>query len=964
MQAHIFGEVLRRYRRAAGLTQEELAERAHLSARAISDLERGRYHVPRRDSLALLVQALQLDDQDRAVLQAAARRSPAGAAAPAHAVSPLPPFVGRTPELALVDRHLGGAGPPLLLLAGEPGIGKSRLLQVAAARAPDKGLRTLAGSCQRQGGHSPYSPLLEALQRYLEEMQPAELHRALRGCAWLVRMLPELADGPIDPLPHWVLSPQQEHRLMVAAVLRFLGNVAGPAGTLLVLDDLQWASPDALDLLGTLVRAAVGIPLRVIGAYRDTDLRAPDALSVLLTDLAHARLTTRRVLTPLSPAEAAQLLDGLLAGARGMDAARRNRVLERAGGVPFFVESCAHALRAEAPGAEGGDAVPWDVEQSVRQRMAALPRSAHAVLRVAAILGRVVAPLLLTAASGRPEEEVLEALELACQARLLVADADCYRFAHDVIREVLEADLGPARRLLLHRTVADALERQPGEPPLDLLAYHYSLSPDQGKAVQYLEQAGDLARMQAAHAVAESYYRDLVWRLEDSGRVADAGRACEKLGAVLTTAGRYEAALEVLERAAAARRAAGDLEGLGRVTAQICWVYAQGSTPEEGVARVRPLLAALEARGPSPALVDLYVAQARLFVVSGQVDQELAAAARGVALARALGDDRLLAAATGRHGLALSNSGRVEEGVGVLEESARLAERVGDVFTLCRALINGACAACAHGDFERAGQCAARAHAVADQLGDPTQVAAATIIGGVHAFFTGDWIRARKDLERAVELGGRIGTSWVSGEALCALAQVCLGTGAWGEASRYLDQALLGAGRDKSEAQQLLVDLDLLQGHVAAAWERLAPLKGEDTVPTLGRLAWAHLASGDLEHAAAALTRAKALAQAGQSRTELVRVLELQSRMLTRQGCWEEAILALEEGVALARAMPYPYAEARLLAEYGQLHVERGQPEPARERLEAAPTIFRRLGTRKDAERTEQLLAAHLHHHE
>ena len=91
-----------------------------------------------------------------------------------------------------------------------------------------------------------------------------QLREELRGCAWLVRLLPELAGGPIEPLPAWTVPPEHEQRLMFAAVDRFLANVAGPVGTLLLLDDLLWAGADALDLLAALARAAASVPLRLM----------------------------------------------------------------------------------------------------------------------------------------------------------------------------------------------------------------------------------------------------------------------------------------------------------------------------------------------------------------------------------------------------------------------------------------------------------------------------------------------------------------------------------------------------------------------------------------------------------------------------------------------------------------------------------------------------------------------------
>src|SRR5438067_1778162 len=314
-----------------------------------------------------------------------------GSARPA-AGAELPPFVGRSRELVLLERHLAGEGPPLLLLAGEPGIGKSRLLQEAEQRAGAHGLCALAGRCQHRGDETPYAPLLPALARHLQAQAPAQLRADLRGCAWLVCLLPELAGGPIEPLPAWTLPPEQERRLLFAAVAQYLRNVAGPAGTLLLLDDLQWAGPDALALLASLLHADA--PLRVIGAYRDTVVQ--------------------------------------------------------------------------------------------------------------------------------PEDALVAALEGACQARLLEEEPEGYRFAHDVIREVVEGQLSEGRRLLLHRRVAEVLEAGEGEPPVELLAYHYSRSDVHDKAVHYLEQAGDHAQAQLAHAAAEGYYRELVERLERLGRPRDA----------------------------------------------------------------------------------------------------------------------------------------------------------------------------------------------------------------------------------------------------------------------------------------------------------------------------------------------------------------------------------------------------------------------------------------------------------
>jgi transcriptional regulator with XRE-family HTH domain len=311
-----FGALLRRYRLLAGLTQEALAERAHLSLCAVSALEQGTSRAPRAATLALLAEALALSAQARAALVAAAQHDTRTAPPAPIGSSGAPLLVGRERESAMLDRHLAGEGPPLLLLAGEPGIGKSRLLGEAGRRGAAAGWRVLRAGCARSAGQLSYTPLLQALQDQVGGLSVAQQRVALRGCAWLVRLLPELADGPIEPLPPWAVAPAQERRLLFEAVGRFLANVAGPAGTLLVLDDLQWAGPDALDLLAALVHART-VPLRVVGAYRDTEVQPGDPLAVTLADLAHAGLLGRHLLLPLAPSEVHQLLDGLLDGRAG-----------------------------------------------------------------------------------------------------------------------------------------------------------------------------------------------------------------------------------------------------------------------------------------------------------------------------------------------------------------------------------------------------------------------------------------------------------------------------------------------------------------------------------------------------------------------------------------------------------------------------------------------------------------------
>jgi predicted ATPase/transcriptional regulator with XRE-family HTH domain len=299
-----FGCLLKRHRLAANLTQEALAERADLSVRAISDLERGINRTPQANTLRLLAEALHLSPADRSAFATVAHREGESSFDLLHgrpgsqSGGDLPSFVGRERELELLARHLEGKGPSLLLVAGGAGYGKSRLLWEVARGAVGYGFRVLEGGCHRSG-REPYDPFLVVLTTYIQSQPSAQLRMDLRGCGWLARLLPELPADLLEPVPLVSVPQEQERRLMFDAVVRFVGHIAGPAGTLLVLDDLQWADPDAVELLALLARAA-GTSLRIVGAYRESEGMAQASLAILLADLTHEGLASVARLEPLA----------------------------------------------------------------------------------------------------------------------------------------------------------------------------------------------------------------------------------------------------------------------------------------------------------------------------------------------------------------------------------------------------------------------------------------------------------------------------------------------------------------------------------------------------------------------------------------------------------------------------------------------------------------------------------------
>ena len=973
-----FGDLLRRHRLAIGLTQEDLAELAGLSVRGLSDLERGARRAPRRETIQLLAEALHLSEEERTRLEAAARKpgaltvQTAGGSVSSPPSTPPLPFVGRAQELVLLEQVLTD-GPPVLLVAGEPGIGKSRLLQAGIQRAQEHSWTVLSGGCHRRSGQEPFAPLLSALADFLRLQPPDEQRRQLEGCTWLVRLLPELAETGVLSGPPWTLPAEQERRLMFAAVAQYLANVAGPAGTLLVLDDLHWAGPDALDLLQALVRAPAQRPLRILGAYRDTDIGQEDPLALFAADLAREGYASHAELSPLAEAEATALLAQLLPETADGEPQLRQQVLERAGGVPLFLVSCVQALLTGSLTWNGNSHVPWTLREAILQRAVALPQVAQQLLRFAAVVGQRVPRALLLAlarSSEMAEEAVLAGLEACVRARLLLeSGADAYQFTHDLIREVVLFDLGTARRALLHRRVAEVLEVTVPAPAVSVLAYHYAHSDEQDKAILYLEHAGDEARARYAHTEAHSAYREAIARLETRGRSTQAAAVSEKLGMMLAVLANYDEALLTLDRAGEFYRVEGDLEGEMRTLAHLGRIHRWRGTSKQGLTRLLPLLGRLPTTTASRGAAAFYVALAYLYKGDGQYSKQLVAAEQAATLARAIGDDSILTTALERRASALLALGRLEETCRVLiGEVIPASEAAGNLWTSITAHDNLAGAYVFLGDYQQARTSLEQAIALDERLGDPAEMAYLLYGRGLVAFALGEWQRARLDFEQATILVGSTGQFWYAPYPQHGLGLLYLAEGRQEEAAQALQEALQVAQRNH-DVQALcwvkaaLAEWDLLAGRPEAARGRLSPLR---EVPgllvsysqeALALLAWAYLELGEGDEAQALLSQVLRTARQARMGPTLVQALRVQALVLSKQERWEEAEQALHEALALCRDMATPYAEAKTHYVVGLVSHMKGELEPARQRFESAQTILELLGERLYAQHIDQLLS-------
>jgi tetratricopeptide (TPR) repeat protein len=812
--------------------------------------------------------------------------------------------------LVLLERHLAGAGPPLLVLAGEPGMGKTRLLQQAAHHAEAQGWTVLVGGCQRRDGQAPFAPLLQALAQRLRRQPVAQQRTDLQGCAWLVRLLPELAGGPIEPLPSWQISPEQERRLLHDAVGRFLSNVAGACGTLLVLDDLQWASADALDLLAALVWSAPDRPMRVVCAYRDTEVPPDTPLAALLADLAHATLATHRTLRPLSASEMDALLAHLLRQGGIDHVALGEHVPRRFEGVPFYLVSYVQELGTGTVGSESG--VPWSLAQSVRQRVAALPGAGQETVRAAAVLGRVVARPVLQAMLSRPDGEVVAALEAVCRARLLEEEGrEAYRFPHDVIREAVYADLSAVRRVRLHQRAVEALEAQPAGGGLEALAYHAEQGEVWARALTYLVEAGDLARAACAVQAALDYYgraQAVSTRLSDAG-LPVALDVTRKRGLLLIDSGHAGAAVAAFTQMGELAQRLGDQHLYGLALCHLGRAALQAHRSEEAEAALRAALVVAEAGYEDVAiaahiwLISSHILHNRLVDAAALIQAALALAARVEDAASCMG---LAGFAAGIHNWA----GRFDEAMAVIERwRVAPVDSPGSHSLLSsgwqEGMIRGG-----RGEYRQALAVLQSTLGMGERLGDyGARGPCLNTLGWIHGEL--------QDHERAIELNRQ--------SLQAALRSKDPDPEAEHNARLNLGDSLLALGRlEEAEQQFQIVERVVRQPQPTELY--MLWRYSQHLFHSYGELC---LVCGDLARAFAYTNECLTLAQATDSKKNVIKARRLRSQVLLAQGSLGETATEIASALALARQVGNPPQLWKTLAAFGDLLQAQGRGDEA-----------------------------------
>jgi DNA-binding NarL/FixJ family response regulator/tetratricopeptide (TPR) repeat protein len=591
-------------------------------------------------------------------------------------------LIGRTGELAELEAAFAAASdghPSIAFVAGESGVGKTRLVAELCQRARARGARTLCGECVELGeGELPYAPLVAALRPLSRDGDPVldEVGDAAR--AELATLLPELgARNGAPPRPEEGAGAAQ--RRLFEALLTLLERLGREDPVVLLLEDIHWADSSTRAFLAFIARAMSTERVLVGCTYRSDELHRRHPLRPLLAELERDPSARRIELARLSRAELSEQLADIL------DAAPEHELVERlygrSEGNPLFAEELL------AAGGDGRGALPPTLRDALMVRTERLPEAAQEVLRVLAVAQRADHALLADA-SGLDAAELRTALREAAASHMILAGPDSmYRFRHALLREVVHDDLLPGEHAELHLALAKALERRARSGSEGVwitagMAHHFRSAGDQPAALKASVQAAAAAARVHAHGEAAGLLERAleIWeRVPDAEQLAGASHAdiLVRAAAAYRSSGDDHRRAELLRRAVAELEPGGDAHRLAEVLGELAsaqWGLGRG---EESRATLRRALELLPEDDHSAERAELLSRRLAFLMLQGRYLEVRDQAKVALEAARAVGAEDICAPILNRLGVALFALGDHEGGTKAFDDAIRVAAATG-----------------------------------------------------------------------------------------------------------------------------------------------------------------------------------------------------------------------------------------------------------------------------------------------
>ena len=673
-----------------------------------------------------------------------------------------PVLVGRQAEskaLSTALEQVVSGKQVTVLVGGEAGVGKSRLVHELIDDARAAGTRVLVGGCvELDGGGIPFAPVVEMIRSLAVELPATELD-AVFGAARgeIGRLVPELEDDqPAAP------AGERDASRLLELMLGVIGRLAARAPLMLVFEDLQWADSATLDLLALLVARTSGSRLLLVLTVRSDELHRSHPFRRMAARWEQQRTVERLELDRLEPRDVAAQVEAIL-GERP-EADLIEFVAERSEGIPLFVEELLGTVR---DGRVDHDYLPPSLRDVLLARAELLSPDAQHVLRVVSAAARWVPDRLLAIVAGLPEAQLNGALREAVQQQLLVVDRSGrgYGFRHALARAAIHEDLLPGERTQLHRAYAEAIEdnAELAGPDLDassMLAHHWLSAHDLPRALPASVRAGRATAAASAPSAAQRHFElalELWTQVPDAPERAgiDHPQLLEAAATAAMRAGAGERGLALADQALAEVGYGGTLERRATLLVLRAVLLADLGRDNEGLAVFEQAVGLLPPDLPSRVSAQVLASYARALARVDQLERAGELATRALEAAQAVGATQEKLEAQLTLAPAMIYGGDVEAGQALFREIMDEADRAGFPWTFARACVGLSDGQLMLGHYDEAAETAERGIPQADQAGFGRTAGAFMRANKAEALFrSGRWEEALAGVAPASEAPG------------------------------------------------------------------------------------------------------------------------------------------------------------------------------------------------------------------
>ncbi|HUK79880.1 MAG TPA: AAA family ATPase [Nitrososphaerales archaeon] len=894
------------------------------------------------------------------------------------------PLVDRIEELgklrAALEKTIQGEGN-LIFIAGEAGVGKTRIADELSALAREKHATVLYGRCSRREGKIPYAPWIEQIREYVRTNPPQLLFKVVGNFGGEVaKLVPDVtaAIGPVVAASSG--SVDQDRLRFIDAITQLAVNASKETPLVMIMDDANWADSGSLDLLLSAARQVAKRRILLVGIYRDVEVEEDSDLFEFLYDVRREKLGETLQLRGFGP-EDSGLLIGEILNQKEVDVEFRELIFRKTAGNPFFIEELVRSLVEQGVlfrTARGWDRkpiseieVPSGVRTVIKQRLSNLDEQSLSVLSVASVTSaesKEFSFALLKAVTGMDENQLVDIIERILKTRLIretrmLSGRPGFTFTDSRIRDAIYEEMTLIRRSRYHLKAAQGIEeiyRDRLDDVYGVLVFHYLRGNDQAKAAQYSLKAADRASSVYAHGEAINYLNIALEAQEDSPDKAAKSAILQKLGESERYAGRSEYQKHLSEAAKLAVQV-GDTQGAARIYSNLgFWVFDDNrenhTVPNEYFENAQRLLAGKE---DTEDAAKLYNNVARFYFLMGRLRESNELASKALVLAERLGLPEVQA-----HSLLtlaiLAPSSEKEAKLANMQKALKIGYEHNYYDVIIRASNN------LQVDVEdpAAGIKIARdAVSYFKKVGYTPYVDWANLILASASFSTGELEQtasiAKEFLSRSTL------NSSARRESTADLGEVALWQGRFDEAEHYLReyQSLLEGSQDFQEFLRLYLDLGLLyteRGELAKGkeWlEKMIALAKEkeldQTVTYTPYLSWGLSGLVDallkLEDMAGAESYARLQGEiAEREKGDAVQGFSaaIKGKLLASRKNYSEAETSYEKATGLLRRGVFLFNLAGTLRELGEVSLKNGNKVGSKKAFAEAAEIYTRMGAK------------------